>query len=107
MPAWIRTGVGGYVSVSPVPRPRRDAQDYVEHLLAIHPVGTPEQCVDRLRATAEATGIRHVLLMVEGTGNPQRTTETVLRLGTEVAPRLRPEAAEPGMDCPSVDRDVV
>ena len=107
MPAWIRTGVGGYVSVSPVPRPRRDAQDYVEHLLAIHPVGTPEQCVDRLRATAEATGIRHVLLMVKGTGNPQRTTETVLRLGTEVAPRLRPEAAEPGMDCPSVDRDVV
>jgi alkanesulfonate monooxygenase SsuD/methylene tetrahydromethanopterin reductase-like flavin-dependent oxidoreductase (luciferase family) len=89
MPEWIRTGVGGYVSLSPVPRPPWDPEAYVEHLLAIHPIGTPDQCVGHLRATAEATGIRHVLLMVEGTGDPPRTKDTVVRLGTEVAPRLR------------------
>ncbi|HEY4410320.1 MAG TPA: LLM class flavin-dependent oxidoreductase, partial [Acidimicrobiia bacterium] len=89
MPAWVSAGVGGYVSLSPVPRPRRDPQAYVEHLLAIHPVGTPEQCVERLQATAAATGIHHVLLMVEGTGDPRRTVETVMRVGAEVAPPLR------------------
>jgi alkanesulfonate monooxygenase SsuD/methylene tetrahydromethanopterin reductase-like flavin-dependent oxidoreductase (luciferase family) len=90
MPAWIRQGVGGYVSISPAPRPARDVDAYVEHLLQIHPIGPPEQCVDRLRASAEGTGIHRVLLMVEGTGNPQRTRETVLRLGAEVAPCLVP-----------------
>jgi alkanesulfonate monooxygenase SsuD/methylene tetrahydromethanopterin reductase-like flavin-dependent oxidoreductase (luciferase family) len=92
MPAWIRAGVGGYVSLSPHPRPPRDISAYVEHLLDIHPIGTPDDCVDRLQASAERTGIRHVLLMVEGTGHTQRTRETVLRLGTEVAPRLSPAA---------------
>ena len=90
MPAWIRRGVGGYISISPTARPPRDADAYVEHLLRIHPVGTPQQCVDRLRSSAERTGIRRVVLLVEGTGNPRRTRETVLRLGTEVAPLLSP-----------------
>jgi alkanesulfonate monooxygenase SsuD/methylene tetrahydromethanopterin reductase-like flavin-dependent oxidoreductase (luciferase family) len=88
MPAWIRQGVGGYVSISPAPKPARDPEAYVERLLEIHPVGTSEECIDRLRSSAERTGIRRVLLMVEGTGDPGRTRETVLRLGAEVAPRL-------------------
>jgi alkanesulfonate monooxygenase SsuD/methylene tetrahydromethanopterin reductase-like flavin-dependent oxidoreductase (luciferase family) len=87
MPEWIRTGVGGYVSLAG-PRPRPDAKSYVEHLLAIHPLGRPDQCVEHLRAGAAATGIRHVLLLVEGSGDPQRTRDTVLRLGAEVAPHL-------------------
>jgi len=89
MPGWIRSGVGGYVSLSAGPRPARDPQAYVEHLLAISPVGTPEECVAHLRASAEATGIGTVLLMVEGTGEPGRTWETVVRLGAEVAPMLK------------------
>ncbi len=88
MPAWIREGVGGYVSISPTPRPVRDAEEYVERLLQIHPIGPPERCVDRLRESAERTGIQRILLMVEGTGDPIRTRETVLRLGAEVTPRL-------------------
>lgn len=88
MPGWIREGVGGYVSISPAPRQARDANAYVERLLRIHPIGPPERCIERLRASAERTGIHRVLLMVEGTGNPGRTRETVLRLGAEVAPAL-------------------
>jgi alkanesulfonate monooxygenase SsuD/methylene tetrahydromethanopterin reductase-like flavin-dependent oxidoreductase (luciferase family) len=91
---WIRTGVGGYVSLSAAPRPRRDPAAYVEHLLAIHPLGTPEECVTHLRKTAAATGIRHVVLMVEGTGDPVRTGQTIHRLGSEVAPELR-RASDP------------
>ena len=89
MPGWIRTGVGGYVSLSSAPRPTRDPYAYVEHLLAIHPIGTAEECVAHLRASAERTGIGTVLLMVEGTGDPARTREAVLRVGAEVAPMLR------------------
>jgi alkanesulfonate monooxygenase SsuD/methylene tetrahydromethanopterin reductase-like flavin-dependent oxidoreductase (luciferase family) len=89
MPGWIGRGVGGYVPIAAGPRtPARDPDAYVEQLLRISPVGTPEQCADRLRTSAERTGIRRVLLMVEGTGNPQRTRETVLRLGAEVRPLL-------------------
>jgi alkanesulfonate monooxygenase SsuD/methylene tetrahydromethanopterin reductase-like flavin-dependent oxidoreductase (luciferase family) len=88
MPAWLRQGVGGYVSIAARPRPARDPGAYVERLLEIHPVGTAEHCIERLRNSAERTGIRRVLLMVEGTGDPGRTRETVLRLGAEVAPAL-------------------
>ena len=70
MVAWIDRGVGGYVSISPTRLPPRDPARGVERLLRIHPVGTPEQCIDRLRASADRTGIRRVLLMVEGTGDP-------------------------------------
>lgn len=89
MPAWIRDGLGGYVSISPTPRPPRDPAEYVERLLGISPVGTAQQCIDRLRTAAERTGIRRVLLMVEGTGDPARTRETIRRLGAEVAPDVR------------------
>lgn len=88
MVAWIDRGVGGYVSISPARRPPRDPAAYVERLLGIHPIGTPEQCIDRLRASAERTGIRRVLLMVEGTGDPARSLETIRRLGAEVAHNL-------------------
>jgi alkanesulfonate monooxygenase SsuD/methylene tetrahydromethanopterin reductase-like flavin-dependent oxidoreductase (luciferase family) len=41
-----------------------------EQLLAILSVGTPERCAAWLAATAERTGIRRLLLMVEGAGAP-------------------------------------
>jgi alkanesulfonate monooxygenase SsuD/methylene tetrahydromethanopterin reductase-like flavin-dependent oxidoreductase (luciferase family) len=88
MPAWIEQGTGEYVSLRASPHPRRDSDAYVEHLLAIHPVGTPEYCVERLTATADRTGIRRFLLMVEGTGDPRRTVETIERIGAEVVPKL-------------------
>lgn len=91
MPGWIRGGVGGYVSISRAPKPALDPDAYVEHLLDIHPIGTPGECIDRLRSSGERTGIRRFLLMVEGTGRPARTSETVLRLGAEVAPHLTGE----------------
>jgi alkanesulfonate monooxygenase SsuD/methylene tetrahydromethanopterin reductase-like flavin-dependent oxidoreductase (luciferase family) len=92
MPAWISRGVGGYVSLKRDPRRPRDPRAYVEHLLAIHPIGTPDQCAERLAETAERTGLRHLIAMVEGVGDPGRTRENIARLGAEVLPRLRSEA---------------
>ena len=35
------------------------------------------------------TGIRHILLMAEGAGDPAATVENITRLGTQVLPRLQ------------------
>jgi alkanesulfonate monooxygenase SsuD/methylene tetrahydromethanopterin reductase-like flavin-dependent oxidoreductase (luciferase family) len=88
MPGWLEEGLAGYVSIAPGPQPRRDAHAYVERLLAIHPVGTPDDCAERLATTAMRTGIRHHLLMVEGAGSRRRTLENLARLGAEVLPQL-------------------
>ncbi|GAA0404787.1 LLM class flavin-dependent oxidoreductase [Microbispora corallina] len=89
LPRWLEPGLAGYVPVDGRPRPRRDVPAYVDLLCRIHPVGSPEHCVEKMRATVARTGLRHLVLMVEGTGSPARTLETVARLGAEVLPALR------------------
>lgn len=88
MPTWLAHGLGGYVRITPASTPPRDPRAYTEHLLAIHPVGTSEQCAQRLATTAERTGIGRFLLMVEGVGDHRRAAETIARLGAEVLPLL-------------------
>jgi alkanesulfonate monooxygenase SsuD/methylene tetrahydromethanopterin reductase-like flavin-dependent oxidoreductase (luciferase family) len=90
MPRWLGPGLAGYVTVDDRPRPRRDPEAYARLLCDLHPVGPPEYCVESLAATAERTGIRHFVLMVEGIGDHDRTLENVARLGAEVLPKLRP-----------------
>ncbi len=67
-PPWFRDKSAFLVTVS-VPEPEAQNLDaYIGQLLAIHPVGPPERCVRRLGATVAATGVRHLLLMVEAGG---------------------------------------
>jgi hypothetical protein len=77
---WLRTrrSIGGRV--------RRGTTDL---LCSLHPVGSVEGSVQRLRASADRTGIRHVIMMVEGVGTRQRTMNTSARPGAEVLSRLR------------------
>jgi alkanesulfonate monooxygenase SsuD/methylene tetrahydromethanopterin reductase-like flavin-dependent oxidoreductase (luciferase family) len=75
---------------------QRDLDAYVAHLLAVHPVGPPRHCVERLTATLAATGTNRLLLMVEGAGDPDLTLANIARLGAEVLPALKdPTAAAP------------
>jgi alkanesulfonate monooxygenase SsuD/methylene tetrahydromethanopterin reductase-like flavin-dependent oxidoreductase (luciferase family) len=67
----------------------RDPVAYTELLCGLHPVGTPEQCADRLAATSARTGITRFALLVEGSGDLAATEENVRRLGAEVLPQLR------------------
>jgi hypothetical protein len=89
LPRWLRPGLAGYVPVDGRARSSRDPEAYAELLCRIHPVGTAEHCVRCMATTVERTGIRHLILMVEGGGTPQRTRENIARLGAEVLPRLR------------------
>ncbi|KND35378.1 LLM class flavin-dependent oxidoreductase [Streptomyces acidiscabies] len=89
MPGWFRQGLGAHVTVDGRERAMRDPVAYTELLCALHPVGTPRLCADRLAATSERTGITRFALLVEGSGDLAATEENVRRLGVEVVGGLR------------------
>ncbi|GIG60491.1 alkanal monooxygenase [Longispora fulva] len=82
MPGWLAT-TADYVRL--VPGAGRDPAAYLEHLLAISPVGTVEECVARLRASAAATGVRRQLLLVEGAGDPAAVLAIIASLGSALS----------------------
>ena len=101
LPRWLRPGLVGYVPVDGRPRPPRDPDDYAGLLCRIHPVGTAEDCAQTMAATVQRTGIRHLVCMVEGAGDPAAVQENIARLGAEVLPRLRERLSSrpaPGAD---------
>lgn len=89
MPRWLEPGLAGYVPVDGRVRPPRDVPGYVDFLCETHPVGSPDRCVEMILRTAEATGLGHLILMVEGAGEHTRTLDNIRRLGAEVLPRVR------------------
>lgn len=88
MPGWLREGLGAHVTVDGRNRPMRDPVAYTELLSALHPVGPPRLCADRLLATAERTGVTRFALLAEGSGEQAVTETNVHRLGAEVLPLL-------------------
>jgi alkanesulfonate monooxygenase SsuD/methylene tetrahydromethanopterin reductase-like flavin-dependent oxidoreductase (luciferase family) len=92
MPGWLAAGLAAHTPVDGRPRPSRDPHAYTELLCSLHPVGSPEECAERLLAGARRTGIHHVIMMVEGAGSHERTLANVTRLGAQVLPALRESA---------------
>jgi alkanesulfonate monooxygenase SsuD/methylene tetrahydromethanopterin reductase-like flavin-dependent oxidoreductase (luciferase family) len=86
LPRWLGPGLAGYVPVDDRPRSQRNPAEYARELCDLHPIGTPDDCVESLVTTIERTGIRHLILLVEGTGDP---LENISRLGADVLPRTR------------------
>ncbi|MEU6409616.1 LLM class flavin-dependent oxidoreductase [Microbispora sp. NPDC046933] len=89
LPRWLGPGLAGYIPVDGRPPPRRNIPEYVDLLCRIHPVGSAEHCVEKITTTAARTGLRHLILMVEGAGDRARTLENIARLGAEVLPAVR------------------
>ena len=87
MPGWLASASAA-TRIDGTPGPARDPAAYLRQLMAMHPVGDPDLCVRRLTDAITSTGIRHILLMVEGAGDTAATVENITRLGTEVIPRL-------------------
>jgi alkanesulfonate monooxygenase SsuD/methylene tetrahydromethanopterin reductase-like flavin-dependent oxidoreductase (luciferase family) len=92
LPRWLGPGLAGYQPVDGRPRTRRDPGGYAELLCQIHPVGTAADCIQVMATTVARTGLRHLVLMVEGAGDPARTRENIARLGAEVLPGVRERA---------------
>ncbi|MFP3960740.1 LLM class flavin-dependent oxidoreductase [Actinomadura fulvescens] len=94
MPPWLGPGLDSYVAVDDRPRPKRDPVAYVRHLCELqHPIGSPDDCAEALLATAEHTGIQHMIMHVEAGGSRTATLDNIARLGSEVIPKVR--AAQP------------
>ncbi|WP_433474121.1 LLM class flavin-dependent oxidoreductase [Spirillospora sp. CA-142024] len=89
MPRWLGPGLEGYVAVDDRPRPSRDPVAYTRLMCDLHPVGSPDDCVESLVTTAERTGIRHLILLVEAAGSRTATLENIARLGADVLPKVR------------------
>ncbi|MBE1469820.1 LLM class flavin-dependent oxidoreductase [Kibdelosporangium phytohabitans] len=79
MPGWLEAGLKGYVAVDDRPRKPHDPVGYTEHLIRISPVGTAEECLERLRGNT--SGLGHYILMVDACGDPRITRRTVERIG--------------------------
>ena len=94
LPRWLGPGLAGYVPVDGRPRPVRDPDGYAEFLSRVHPVGTAADCAEVMAATAQRTGITHLLCMVEGSGDPAAVQENIARLGAEVLPLLPGRSAD-------------
>jgi alkanal monooxygenase alpha chain len=77
--------------------PDAGERDALERLLDLNLVGTPEHCVERILELVETTGIEHFVVGFEGTGEPERTLQSMRRFAEEVIPqvqeRLAPSAA--------------
>lgn len=80
---------GQYTCIDGTAGPARDPHAYLGHLLDIHPVGSPELCARRLTETVTATGVRRLLLMLEGAADAERTLANIARFGAEVLPQVR------------------
>lgn len=89
MPRWMTPGLAGYIPLDDRPRPAQDAVSYIRRLCDIHPVGSPDDCVESLATTIEKTGIEHLILLVEATASTEATQENINRLAEEVLPALR------------------
>ena len=69
MPGWLRQGRPRPAPYDAGPRSMRDPAAYTALLCALHPVGPPGLCADRLAATARRTGVSRFALLVEGSGD--------------------------------------
>ncbi len=63
-------------------------QSSVDRLLSLNPVGTVNECIDKLGALAESTGVEHFLCGFEGPADEGRVVEAMWRFAEEVAPAL-------------------
>ncbi|MBU8861532.1 MULTISPECIES: LLM class flavin-dependent oxidoreductase [unclassified Micromonospora] len=61
-----------------------DIDAYVRRLVAVHPVGSPDRCRAAVAAAAALPGVRHLLFLVEATGDRTTTLRTIDRFSSEV-----------------------
>jgi alkanesulfonate monooxygenase SsuD/methylene tetrahydromethanopterin reductase-like flavin-dependent oxidoreductase (luciferase family) len=90
-------GIKGYEQYSPGgtgggnARGDNPRQDYIQSGV----IGTPEQCIEKIRAYADVTGTDHIVMLHSIAGMSVEESESSLRLfSTEVLPVVKAEMAE-------------
>ncbi|MFI2651123.1 hypothetical protein [Micromonospora fulviviridis] len=85
----LLAGTTEYVRLDGAAAGPPDIDEYLRHLIAIHPVGSPQRCRSAVDAAAALPGVRHLLFLVEVIGHCATTLRTIRRLSGEgVAPAV-------------------
>ncbi len=63
---------------------RDSAATWISDWLDNNPVGTPEQCAERLKGIKAAAGSSQIVLALEGSGDPVASNQNIERFATEV-----------------------
>ncbi|MBF6329882.1 LLM class flavin-dependent oxidoreductase [Nocardia transvalensis] len=69
--------------------PEQIIDGMTDSVMATHPVGTPQICVERLVDQIRGSGCRRVLCQVEAAGDHDSVLANVKRMGEEVLPEVR------------------
>ncbi|GAA2390926.1 alkanal monooxygenase [Catellatospora methionotrophica] len=93
LPRWL-AGIRAAVPAGGAP-PGRDLAAHVEHLLRIQPVGPPGEVAAALAHSADTTGVRRQLCMVEAAGSPEATSDLIATLAALPTAWLRDHAPQP------------
>jgi alkanal monooxygenase alpha chain len=64
--------------------------DRVERYFALNPIGSPQECIDKLGKTLEMTGLKHAILAFEAAGEPSAVKDSMELFTAEVLPALDP-----------------
>jgi alkanal monooxygenase alpha chain len=62
--------------------------DRVDSYLSNSPVGTVRECIDRIGAFVEATGVAHIALAIEGVGTRPEVIDNVQRFSEDIMPHI-------------------
>jgi alkanesulfonate monooxygenase SsuD/methylene tetrahydromethanopterin reductase-like flavin-dependent oxidoreductase (luciferase family) len=84
---WYEASGKAYIYLQPQ-QGHPDLELPLESMFVHHPIGTPEDCLEKLTVTMERTGLRHVLVMLEAPAERQQTLENIERFATEVLAKL-------------------
>lgn len=82
----LLAGTRDYVRLDGSVPTRRDLHGYANHLISTGAVGAPDTCRHRLAESVAATGVQHVLLMVEAVGHPDLVAANIERLAATLLP---------------------
>jgi alkanal monooxygenase alpha chain len=63
--------------------------DRVDTYMANSPIGTPQECIDKLNRTVEVTGITRIALALEGAGRREAVLDTMQQFAEDVMPFVK------------------
>jgi len=65
----------------------------VSNLLRLNPVGTPDECVEKIQKIVDMTGVSRLVLGFEAAGDRAAVLESMKLFNEEVRPHIRPKAS--------------
>lgn len=76
-----------------IQRGERNAKESVDRIYAVNPIGSPQECIDKLSRTIEQTGLRHFAFGFEAAGKPPAVLDAIQLFSEDVLKKIDGQAA--------------